>query len=298
MDFSMLITGGNGFLGQHIGDFFHKNGFQIMSLGRTSLSEIICDLSVNVPNIPKIDFVIHAAGKAHVVPKTIDEENDFFNVNYKGTINLCKGLENSGDLPKQFIFISSVAVYGVDEGENIDESHPLNGESPYAKSKIKAENYLLHWAKKNNVVLTILRLPLIAGPNPPGNLGAMINGMKSGKYASIGKANAKKSVIWVEDIPKFILEVKGIGGIYNLTDNYHPTFRELELHISRKFNKSKPFSVPLLIARSIALIGDLIGDKFPINSEKLKKITSTLTFKSEKAMNIPNWKPNQVLDKF
>lgn len=294
----VLITGGNGFLGQYLKNSFKNHDFIVFTLGKTQSNDIVNDLSNTVPKIPYVDIVIHAAGKAHMVPKTKHEENDFFSVNFHGTINLCKGLEKSGNLPKQFIFVSSVAVYGLDKGDFITESHPLNGVSPYARSKIEAELFLINWAKENQVVLTILRLPLIVGPNPLGNLGAMIMGIKSGKYASIGKANAKKSVVWVEDIPKFILEIKVLGGIYNLTDNYHPTFGELELHISKKFNKPKPKKIPLIIAKFIALIGDLGGKKVPIDSNKLKKITSTLTFNSDKAMKVTNWKPSRVLDKF
>lgn len=293
----VLITGSNGFLGTHLKKFYTKENFKIFSLGRTGKSDIQCDISTKVPKLPAVDFVIHAAGKAHTVPKTQEEENDFFSVNLQGTVNLCKGLESIHCLPKEFIFMSTVAVYGLDEGVDIDENYPLLGKSPYAKSKIEAESFLTQWANLNNITLTILRLPLIAGPNPPGNLGDMIRGISTGKYASIGKANAKKSVIWVEDIPQFILKVKDQGGIFNLTDNYHPTFGELELSISKNLGKSKPLNIPLTLAKVIAFFGDFLGGKFPVNSDKLNKITSTLTFSTQKAMLSTDWKPTQVLKK-
>ena len=44
--------------------------------------------------------------------------------------------------PKALVFISTVAVYGCESGELITEEHPLEGETPYAKSKILAEEYL------------------------------------------------------------------------------------------------------------------------------------------------------------
>src|SRR5690606_10001990 len=112
------------------------------------------------------------AGKAHGIPNSATEEKVFFDVNYQGTVNLCKALEQS-ILPKAFIFVSTVAVYGVDFDENISEEHPLKGETPYALSKIKAELYLTEWCTKNDVILSIIRPSLIAGPNAPGNLGAM-----------------------------------------------------------------------------------------------------------------------------
>lgn len=53
----------------------------------------------------------------------------------------------------------------------ITEEYPLDGETPYAKSKIMAEEYLTEWCKKNNVVLGILRPSLLTGKNASGNLG-------------------------------------------------------------------------------------------------------------------------------
>lgn len=44
-------------------------------------------------------------------------------MNLQGTKNLCTALEQSG-IPKSFIFISTVAVYGCDSGENITEEYP------------------------------------------------------------------------------------------------------------------------------------------------------------------------------
>ena len=53
---------------------------------------------------------------------------------------MCAALEKVG-VPKALVFISTVAVYGRDFGELITELHPLNGNTPYAKSKIMAEKY-------------------------------------------------------------------------------------------------------------------------------------------------------------
>ena len=42
------------------------------------------------------DVVLHAAGKAHTVPKTEEEKQVFYDVNYIGTIHLCDALEKAG----------------------------------------------------------------------------------------------------------------------------------------------------------------------------------------------------------
>lgn len=295
---NVLLTGSSGFLGGILDEELTNKGIVVTRLGRSIGQDIRVDIQNPFTIAEKrIDVVIHAAGKSHFVPKTKDEAHSFYRTNVEGTKNLCQALERSGTLPKGFIFISSVSVYGLDEGYNIPESAPLNGKTPYAESKILAESWLTEWAEGHNVILGILRLPLIAGANPPGNLGAMIRGIKTGKYLSIGEATARKSVVWARDIPRFISSITQKGGVYNLTDGYHPTFGELEESIASALHKQKPTKVPYWVAKVLAKVGDRAGLGFPINSDKLQKITSTLTFDDSKARKELGWNPTPVLSK-
>jgi hypothetical protein len=134
-------------------------------------------------------------------------------------------------------------------------------------------------------------LPLLVDKNPPGNLGAMTRAIQKGYYFNIGGGKAKKSMVLAEDVAKFILKIAPIGGIYNLTDGVHPTFKELSTSIAKK----KLFNLPLRLAKIFAKIGDVLGDKSPLNSIKLKKITSDLTFDDSKARE-KGWNPQAVLD--
>jgi len=293
----LLFTGASGFLGTNTLSVLEKN-YGVTTIGLTDKDKIRVNLSDTIPDLDgKYDIILHAAGKAHSVPKTKEEVQVFFDVNLQGTKNLCTASERNG-IPKSFIFISTVAVYGCDVGENIKEEHPLNGDTPYALSKMQAEQYLEEWCEKHRVCLSIIRPSLIAGPNPPGNLGAMINGIKTGKYLSIAGGRANKSVLMVQDIANLIPLLIDKGGIYNVCDGYHPTFKELETLISNQLSKKKPLSIPYWMAKSMAIVGDCLGNKAPINSLKLKKITESLTFSNEKAVRELGWKPMTVLDNF
>lgn len=288
----ILLTGSTGFLGTYLINNIQNN--IIKKLNRSS-GDYVVDLSVEIPKIKhNFDLVIHNAGLAHVIAKTDSEKKMFFDINVNGTINLLKSLEKSK--PNKFVFISSVSVYGLTTGENIMESSPLLAQDPYGKSKIEAEEIIIRWCEEHNVTCTILRLPLIAGLNPPGNLGSMIKGIKKGYYFNIAGGNAKKSIVLASDIAKFILKAANVGGIYNLTDGIHPTFNELSKSISQKLDKSIVPNLPLFIANVLAKIGDILGNAFPINSNKLLKITSTLTFDDSKARIAFGWKPNEVLN--
>lgn len=294
---NLLFTGASGFLGSNLYSLL-KDIYPIRTMGLTLQDDYQVNIAQNIPKLDiKYDVVLHAAGKAHSIPKTEKEKQLFFDVNLQGTKNLCMALENSG-IPKAFIFISTVAVYGCDFGENITEEHPLNGTTPYALSKIKAEKYLEGWCAMHNVKLSILRPSLIAGPNPPGNLGAMIKGIKSGKYLSIAGGKAKKSVLMVQDIANLVPLLVEKGGIYNVCDTYQPTFRELEAVICNQLNKRMPLSIPYWLAKGMAKVGDLLGEKAPINTLKLRKITESLTFSNEKAVRELGWQPMNVLENF
>ena len=292
---NILLTGSNGFLGKTIVEILQKE-HQIITLARSS-GDYQLPLDKQVPNFKeKFNLIIHSAGKAHSVPKTAIEKKQFHQVNVIGTQNLLKGLENSA-IPQQFVFISSVAVYGKETGTNITEESPLNAKDAYGMSKIEAEKFIFDWCQKNNVICTILRLPLLVGPNPPGNLGAMIKAINKGYYFNIGGGIAQKSMVLAEDVAEFIPIVANRGGVYNLTDGYHPSFFELSSAIARQIKKSAPMNMPLFIAKAIGFMGDFLGSKAPINSLKLKKINADLTFDDSKARSV-GWQPRRVLDWF
>ena len=294
---NLLFTGASGFLGKEASPLLSKK-YVLETIGLTSLDNYTVNLAKEVPVLSKrYDVVLHAAGKAHVIPRTEKEKQEFYEVNLQGTRNLCEALEKAG-VPASFIFISTVAVYGCESGEMISEDHPLNGHTPYADSKRQAEFYLQEWCSKHNVILTILRPSLLAGKNPPGNLRSMIEGIKTGHYLSIAGGKARKSVLMAEDIARLLFLAVDKGGIYNVCDNEHPSFRQLEKTISDQLGKKLPVNIPYWLAKTLALAGDCLGNKAPINSSKLDKITKSLTFSNKKAKKVLGWEPLNVLEHF
>lgn len=293
----LLFTGGTGFLGKNIMPLL-KVQYEVTTCGITPDDMIQVNLAKDVPVFHEhYDIVLHAAGKAHIVPKTEDEKQEFYDVNYMGTIHLCEALEKAG-VPKALIFISTVAVYGCEYGDLITEDHPLAGETPYARSKRMAEDYLAGWCKKHSVKLGILRPSLLAGKNAPGNLGAMVNGVKKGFYMNISGGKVVKSIMMAVDIARLLPLVTDKGGTYNVCDTRQPSFGELSLSIALQLGKKKPLNIPYWMAWCMAKVGDLLGNKAPINSYKLEKMTKSLTFSNEKACKELGWEPLDVLENY
>lgn len=293
----LLFTGASGFLGNNIRPIIDKS-YDVQTIGLTDTDDIKVNLAERVPHITEhYDVVLHAAGKAHTIPQTEAEKQVFYDVNNKGTVNLCKALEQVG-VPQALVFISTVAVYGLEYGENITEEHPLEGTTPYADSKIMAERYLTDWCTKNGVILGILRPSLLAGKNPPGNLGAMLYYLKHRLYFNVAGGKVKKSVLMAEDIARLLPKVIVKGGVYNVCDTYQPSFGELSASVAKQVGVRKPVSIPYWMAWCMAKVGDLIGPKAPFNSYKLVKMTKSLTFSNEKARRDLDWEPLDVLSNY
>lgn len=293
----LLFTGGTGFLGRNIKPLLDEQ-YDVTTIGIMDADMIKANFVTGVPELPeRYDIVLHAAGKAHIYPKTEAERQSFYDVNYTGTINLCKALEKVG-APRALIFISTLNVYGSRPGNmDTEDSRPLRGDTPYSDSKIKAEEFLTKWCQEHNAVLGILRPSLLAGRGAPGNLGAMIHGIKTGIYCSIAGGKAKKSVLMVDDIARLVPLVAEKGGAYNVCDDHNPSFGELEAMIAAQLGKHKPISIPYWMAKCLAVIGDVLPF-IPINSSRLEKIVTSDTWSNEKAKRELGWQPLDVLENY
>ena len=150
----------------------------------------------------------------------------------------------------------------------------------------------------NGVILGILRPSLLAGKNAPGNLGAMVNGIRKGLYMNIAGGKVVKSILMAEDIANILPLVAEKGGVYNVCDTYQPSFGQISESVARQLGKHKPINIPYWMAWCMAKVGDCLGTKAPINSYKLTKMTESLTFSNEKARRELDWEPMDVLKNY
>lgn len=168
---NILLTGSGGFIGQEILRQLRKNArpndrfflltqqiekdfISINTQGYAYSPEIF-----NHADIQKIDAVIHLGA---FTPKSGKSANlrQLCNQNIKTTSLLLESLPN---VPKQFIFISTLDVYGFQNQGPIDETLLPNPQTLYGFSKYYCENMLRFWAKENSINLKILRLGHIYG---------------------------------------------------------------------------------------------------------------------------------------
>jgi nucleoside-diphosphate-sugar epimerase len=303
-----LLTGATGFLGSYILRALQASGYETTTVSRQlswvndHITHDLADPDAKLTLPGTCDLVIHAAGKAHVVPQNPVEQQAFWDLNYHGTKKLLSTLERQASLPQALVLISTVSIYGLEAGTNISEEAPLNATDAYGASKREAEKLVEEWAKRNNTHYLILRLPLVAGKAPPGNLGAIVQAIQKGRYLGIGKGQARKSMVMADDVADLVARAPGQpSGTYHLTDGYHPAFRELENAIQEVSGKKVPLRLPQPAACGLAMAGDLgqtiTRKKLPFNSGVYRKMTRDLTFSDAKARAHLNWQPSSVLER-
>ena len=282
----IFLTGHNGYLGSFLMTKFREKDIETITIGRSNNSNWKFDLSSDTNEFPtnnesnNVDLVIHAAGLAHRVPKTETEKQAFFDINFEGTKRLLKALKDSGNIPKQFLYVSTIAVYGEPmDSEICVPPYPNNEEidqldlTPYGLSKWKAEQVVIEWCRNEGVNALIWRLPLIVGENAPGNLGAMEKAIQKGYYFRIGNSyNRMRFYVKIEDIANDILKLTGEeSGLYNLISG-QKSYGEFEDEIAAKYNR-KVRTIPIWLVKIIARFGDFIPG-FPLNSYRLNKLIS------------------------
>jgi nucleoside-diphosphate-sugar epimerase len=290
--YDILLTGSSGFLGSYLLKSLQQNN-KVVTLNRSS-GDILIDLSKSTFDFNKVfDVVVHSAGNIHANPKSDLERNKVYFDNYNSTVNLIKSLAVP---PSYFVFISSISVYGLEEGVNISEGAPLLALDSYGKSKIDSENYLINWCKYNNVKLLILRLPLVVGNSPKGNLKKMINAIRNYYYFEVSGGTARRSMVLAEDVAANLLHMINYPGIYNLSDGFHPSYHELSSAYSKLLRKRVIFSISFRLADFLAKIGDKLFPFNIYNSKVLKKLLSTLIIDDSLARKTFGWNSHNVVD--
>jgi nucleoside-diphosphate-sugar epimerase len=302
---SCLVTGGTGFVGRHLVKNLHLRGDEVTILTRgkeVATPAISADLTSADLSFTGRYFstIYHVAAFAHVVPRTQAETDMFFRVNVEGTKNLLQKLEQCERLPQAFVLVSSVSVYGREQGELLDETTPRNATDPYGVSKCRAEDAVLDWGQVHGIRIGIVRLPLVVGAGAPGNLGMMISALRRRRYCGVGSGSARRSMVLADDVSRILPAIAKKGGTFHLTDGQHPSFLELEEALCIAIGRRTPFRIPLFAVKTAGRAAEALNSalnlRLPLTTAAATKMSSTLTFSDALARRTLGWRPEPVLD--
>ncbi len=154
-----LVTGGSGYLGTYVRQFFTADDFS-----RRSMLDIRNDRDAE--RVAEYDTVIHLA--AHF-DKSPDGAGDCFRTNAEGTANILRNVKPGA----VFIYASTKDVYGshASETEEVAENTSTEycGQSAFEWSKLIGERYVEYYARQRDFRACIFRLSTVFARSSPGN---------------------------------------------------------------------------------------------------------------------------------
>lgn len=264
-----LISGANGFVGSFIKNRLISDGNLVKTIGRSMKNDYSIDLTKKFIRIPEdYDVIIHTASIVHNSEHANTFNQQLILQDIEITLNLLRSIEKVSF--KKLIFLSSVSVYGIDFGRDIDITQKISPKSGYGLSKVISEKIITQSIPQDK--LLILRLPLVNGPNPKGNIKRALNAIESGKMVLFKGNNAKKTVLELEDLYSFMVkDSERFSGIHQLKsfDVKFNTFIE-------GFSDKRMYYFPLVFLKTMLFATKIL--KLSGMKNTLLKIGSDLTF--------------------
>ena len=272
---SVLILGASGFIGQNL----VKKLSLDFDIKTTSLRNKDWKNSVQ-----DADVLINLVGKAHDHKGTATEGDYYF-----ANLDLAKEvfIEFIKSDAKLLIHISSLAA--IEEFESnaaLCENHKANPQSFYGKSKRAAEEWLLSQNLPTNKKIIILRPPMVHGSGDKGNLGLLHKLISKGIPYPLASFDNQRSFISIDNFSFFvkkIIEKQDLleSGIYHISDDEAISTNQI-IEIIKKVENRKVMnlSIPKSIVNALAKVGDIIP--IPLNTKRLKKMTSNLVLSNQK----------------
>ena len=173
----IFLTGSEGFIGSHLSEKLVKKNYDVVCLVHYNsfnswgwLENIDAKIKKNIKIITgdvrdgelmnniikknKIDCIINLAALIGI-PYSYRAPKSYFETNVNGILNLLNA-SNSNNV-KKIIHTSTSEVYGTPKYIPIDEDHPVSAQSPYAASKIAADQLALSYHKSFGTPVSIIR---------------------------------------------------------------------------------------------------------------------------------------------
>jgi UDP-glucose 4-epimerase len=309
---SVLVTGGTGFIGQHLVSVLLKQGATVSVLSRCPPSDggwkyktVVGDLThaATLEGISRgMDIVFHLGGYAHAVDQPDDKSEKInWQVTVEGTRALLEQSIKAG--VSRFLFFSSVKAMGEGGEACFDETTESQPVTAYGKAKLEAEKLVLE-ANRHGLLSTVLRLPMVFGPGCKGNLPRMIQAVARGRFPPLPETGNKRSMVDVRDVVQAALLAAtnpvAAGNVYIVTDGQAYSTRQMYEWICATLERSVPrWTMPLSLLHFAAHIGNVIGRvsgrRFVFDTDTLDKLIGSAWYCSHKISRELNYRPIYTL---
>jgi NAD dependent epimerase/dehydratase len=239
----VLVTGADGFIGSHLTEMLIEKGYQVRALSQYNsfnnwgwLEDINYRDQVEVvtgdirdPHYCKlitqgVDAILHLAALI-AIPYSYIAPDSYVDTNIKGTLNICQAAKDNGYI--RVIHTSTSEVYGTAQYVPMDETHPLQAQSPYSATKIAADAMAMSFYNSFELPLTIARPFNTYGPRQsaraviPTIIAQICSGMKEIK---LGDLTPTRDFNYVEDTCRGFIALlesdTSIGETVNIGSNF------------------------------------------------------------------------------
>ena len=257
----ILVTGSEGFIGSHLVEYLIKKNYKVNSLilynsfnSKGWLEDIspsskkkinfffgdIRDPGSLKDSIKGCDVVINLAALIGI-PYSYNAPSSYLETNIQGTLNLLNlSLKNK---ISKFIHTSTSEVYGTAQFVPINENHPIVAQSPYAATKVAADQLVDSFNKTYGLNTVILRPFNTFGPRQSlrAVIPTIISQSLKGKNINLGNINSRRDFTYVtetvEAFEKAIRSNKANGKTINLGTNKDYSIKEIISMIAKILDK-------------------------------------------------------------
>jgi len=214
----ILVTGGSGFIGQHIAEMFASEEHDVIVIDKRKntwpfLYNNILLVKEDIRNYDQIknyfedvDYIFHEAALVSV-PDSMKKPNLTIDNNINGTVNLFKAAVEKN--VKKIIFASSCAIYGMNDKIPLNENEKAYPLSPYAISKLSAEYFLKMYNEEFGIKTTSLRYFNVYGPRQDysSQYSAVIsifvnNALQDKDLIVYGDGSQTRDFVYIDDVVK------------------------------------------------------------------------------------------------
>ena len=296
----VLITGSNGFIGQHLCTELLRHSWAVRGTvrwaeTRRSLPSEVETAIVDVNRddgwpaaVSGVDTVVHLVGRTHVVRDTTSDALAAYRaINVEGTQRVLKACVEAG--VSRFIYLSSIKAVGEGGEVPYTEMSPCNPEDAYGITKREAEIAVLEMAAKADLQVTIVRPPLVYGPGVKGNFLQLLRFVDRGIPLPLGCTHNARSMVFVGNLTSAIAALLDQRttkeNIFHVVDDGEPlSTKDLVTRLGRLLGRKVhhiPVPVPLL-----RFGGGLLG-----YTGEVKRLIGSLAVSGEKIKEALNWTP-------
>lgn len=299
-----LVTGANGFIGQHLSTELLRRGQSVRAAIRSACPPIAGAECIAVGAIDgetdwagalqDVDAVIHMAARVHVMKDSAaDPLAEFVKVNTQGTENLAR--QAAAAKVRRLVYVSSIKVNGEHTlgMQSFTESDLPDPQDPYGVSKWQAEQALQRIAQETGLEVVIVRPPLVYGPGVKGNFLGLLAAIRKGIPLPLAGANNARSLVYVGNLVDALIicasHSSAAGQTYVVSDGGAVSTAVLVDKIAKALcRRNRSFYFPPALLRAFAALLR--------RSDQIDRLFGSLRVDDDKIRNELGWVPPYSLE--